>query len=59
MSLKEVYDDSTSELMIRFYRHLMGGASKREALVKAQQEIRALGYTDSIHWASFILLDAF
>ena len=59
MSLKEVYDDSTAEMMVRFYRHLMEGSSKREALVKAQQEIRELGYTESIHWASFILLDAF
>ena len=59
MSLKEVYDDSTAEMMVRFYRHMAEGASKREALVKAQQEIRGLGYTDSIHWTSFILLDAF
>lgn len=59
MSLKEVYDDSTAEMMVRFYRHLAEGASKREALVKAQREIRELGYTDSEHWTSFILLDAF
>ena len=59
MSLKEVYDDSTAEMMVRFYRHLVEGASKRESLVKAQQEIRELGYTDSEHWTSFILLDAF
>lgn len=59
MSLKEVYDDSTAEMMVRFYKHLMNGLSKREALVQAQKEIRELGYTDSIHWASFILLDAF
>ena len=59
MSLKEVYDDSTAEMMVRFYRHLTEGASKREALVKAQREIRELGYTDSEHWTSFILLDAF
>lgn len=59
MSLKEVYDDSTAEMMIRFYRYMLDGFSKREALVKAQKDIRELGYTDSDHWASFILLDAF
>lgn len=59
MSLKEVYDDSTAEMMVRFYRHLMSGSSKREALVRAQKEIREMGYTDSVHWTSFILLDAF
>ena len=59
MSLKEVYDTSTAEMMIRFYRYMLNGSSKREALVKAQKDIRELGYTDSVHWTSFILLDAF
>lgn len=59
MSLKEVYDQSTAEMMIRFYSHLMSGESKREALVNAQKELRSLGYIDSDHWATFILLDAF
>ena len=58
MSLKNVYDDSTAELMITFYKHLMTGAAKREALVKAQQDIRSKGYTDPKYWATFILLDA-
>lgn len=59
MSLKKVYDDSTADLMISFYTHYMNGASKREALVKAQQEIRDKGYNDPKYWATFILLDAF
>ena len=58
MSIKSVYDDSTAEMMIHFYRHLAEGDSKREALVKAQQEIRESGYTDAKYWATFILLDA-
>jgi tetratricopeptide (TPR) repeat protein len=57
MSLKEVHDQSTADLMIRFYLHLMDGSTKREALVKAQQEIRQMGYTDPEYWATFILLD--
>lgn len=58
MSLKNVYDASTAELMIAFYQNLMHGMSKREALVKAQQAIRQKGYKDAKYWATFILLDA-
>ena len=57
MSLKNVYDTSTAELMISFYKHLMNGSSKREALIKAQLDIRNKGYRDPKYWASFILLD--
>ena len=46
-------------MMISFYTHLMSGMSKREALVKAQQDIRKKGYNDPKYWATFILLDAF
>lgn len=58
MSLKNVYDNSTAELMISFYKYLMAGASKRETLKKAQQDVRAKGFKDAKYWASFILLDA-
>ena len=58
MSLKNVYDESTAELMISFYKHLMGGMSKRKALVQAQQDIRNKGYDHPKYWAAFILLDA-
>ena len=58
MSLKNVYDESTAELMISFYKHLMNGTSKRESLVKAQQDIRKKGFNDPKFWATFILLDA-
>lgn len=59
VSLKNVYDDSTADLMISFYKHLMSGSTKREALVKVQQDIRNMGYVDPKYWATFILLDAF
>lgn len=58
MSLKKVNDESTANLMISFYRHLMSGVSKREALVRAQREIREQGFSDPKYWAAFILLDA-
>ena len=59
MSLKEVYDTSTACMMSAFYRHLLAGCSKAEALRRAQQAVRQAGYTEPAHWASFILLDAF
>lgn len=58
MSTKKVYDNTTATLMVNFYRHLNEGLSKREALVKAQQEVRESGYKDAKYWAAFILLDA-
>lgn len=59
MSLKPVYDDSTADLMNYFYQNMATGTSKRESLIKAQQELRAHGYDDPRYWAVFILLDAF
>lgn len=57
MSLKSVYDNSTKDLMIAFYRNLMSGMSKRNSLVEAQSQIRKQ-YRDGRYWAPFILLDA-
>ncbi len=58
MSTKKVYDQTTADMMVSFYRHLAEGLSMRESLVKAQQELRDAGYSDAKYWASFILLDA-
>ena len=58
MSLKNVPDGPTADLMISFYRHLMDGSTKREALIRAQQDIRKKGFNDPKYWATFILLDA-
>lgn len=58
MSLKNVHDEATADLMISFYTHLTEGMTKREALVKAQQELRDKGYIDAKYWTTFILLDA-
>jgi CHAT domain-containing protein/tetratricopeptide (TPR) repeat protein len=38
-SLWQVADAATAELMVRFYRHLVAGASKDEALRQAQVEL--------------------
>lgn len=59
MSLKPVHDETTAKLMLHFYRHLLvENQSPREALVGAQRDLRAEGYTDSKYWTPFILLDA-
>lgn len=58
MSLKKVHDASTAEMMILFYKNMMSGNSKREALVNAQKEMRNRGYDAPEHWTPFILLDA-
>lgn len=58
MSLKSVYDESTSKLMITFYQGLVNGLTKRGALLNAQKTIREAGYSEGKYWAPFILLDA-
>ncbi len=57
MTIKEVDDTAATELMINFYRYLMGGKTKREALSLAQREARAKGLSDANGWAAYILLD--
>ena len=69
-SLWPVADDSTAELMIRFYRHLLDGMTKDEAMRAAQMELIAtpIEYTNTegetvvgdfrapYHWAAFQLI---
>lgn len=59
VSLNEVADEATADMMIAFYRNLVTpGTSKAEALKQAQSEIRAK-YPNDNTWASFILIDSF
>ncbi|HEV2806145.1 MAG TPA: CHAT domain-containing protein [Chthoniobacterales bacterium] len=56
-SLWSVGDESTKELMVEFYKELAGGASKSEALQKA--EIKLLKnpkYSRPLYWAPFVLM---
>lgn len=58
MSLWKVDDDATQLLMTSFYKNLMNGMPKREALINAQKEVRETpGFNDPYNWAAFILLD--
>jgi CHAT domain-containing protein len=56
-SLWSVGDESTAELMTRFYRHLRAGKTKDDALRTAQLElIRTRGRTSHpFHWGAFQL----
>ena len=60
VSLNEVTDAATADMMVSFYRHFLNDkdTTKREALRKAQSEIRARNDGDDT-WASFILIDSF
>jgi CHAT domain-containing protein/Tfp pilus assembly protein PilF len=57
VSLWQVSDASTSDFMVRFYRHLIGGQEKAEALRQSKLElIREGRYAHPYHWAAFILV---
>lgn len=67
MTLWEVDDTATQQMMTAFYRHLTSGKSKHEALAAAQKELQQKTFTtpdgatrsgtDPYYWAGFILLD--
>ncbi len=67
MSLREVDDEATRDMMIQFYNAYAQGQSKRDAFLHAQQYLKDHDdeyYYGSIseratqpHWAAFILLD--
>lgn len=58
MTLSAVDDQASMLLMTKFYEHITGGLSERQALIKAQQYLRENGYAASKFWTPFILLDA-
>lgn len=60
MSLWEVDDKATQILMTQFYKNLLFGQSKRQALLSAQKYLRNVEggkYNEPKYWAAFILLD--
>lgn len=61
MSLRRVYDTSTMQLMVRFYRNLEGGMAVHRAFDEALNWVRTFDegkYADPVHWANFVMLDA-
>lgn len=57
MSLWEVDDQATNELMTHFYLCLAKGMDKHSALHDAQNHVRTTCGSDPSLWAGFILLD--
>ena len=56
MSLWNVDDKATSELMQLFYSKWINGMDKRESFRTAQQEIKKK-YNEPYFWAAFVMLD--
>ncbi len=56
VSLWQVPDKQTSELMYKFYSYYLSGDSKKESLDKAQREIRDT-YPNPYFWAGFELIE--
>jgi len=58
VSLWQVSDMTTADLMVDFYDKLLGGMSKAEALAEAKRQMirRDPGYAKPYYWAPFILV---
>jgi CHAT domain-containing protein len=56
MSLWQVPDIATSQLMQTFYDNWLSGMEKHDAFVKAQQTIKK-AYPNPYFWAGFVMLD--
>ncbi|MEM7367970.1 MAG: CHAT domain-containing tetratricopeptide repeat protein [Bacteroidota bacterium] len=56
MSLWQVPDQATQELMTAFYEYWLGGMEIRAALQEAQKEIRKK-YKEPYFWAGFVLVE--
>jgi CHAT domain-containing protein len=56
VSLWQVDDASTADLMVSFYRHLQESGDKAAALRLAKLDLIAAGYSRPYYWAPFILI---
>ena len=56
MSLWQVPDEQTSELMSTFYDEWLGGKSRHESFKIAQQKVRQK-YLLPYYWAAFVMMD--
>jgi CHAT domain-containing protein len=55
VSLWQVADNSTAELMEEFYKNLVSGKSKAVALAAARASLVSKGYDNPFFWAPFVL----
>lgn len=61
MSLWEVEDKASQILMTQFYKNLLSGQGKHQALLSSQKYLREYEggkYDEPKYWAAFIILDA-
>jgi CHAT domain-containing protein/Tfp pilus assembly protein PilF len=56
VSLWQVSDESTAELMEKYYRGVLAGKAKNVALAEARQTLFSGRYSDPFYWAPFILI---
>jgi CHAT domain-containing protein len=56
MSLWQVADDSTALLMHEFYRNILAGQKKSQALAAARATVHRRGFSDPFFWAPFVLM---
>jgi CHAT domain-containing protein len=56
MSLWEVDDAATSQLMATFYQQWLSGKTKQDSFKEAQRQVRAK-YPSPYYWAAFVLMD--
>lgn len=58
MSLWNVDDNATQQLMLTFYKEYLSGKSKLESLEIAKRQLREMPlYSNQRYWAAFVLLD--
>jgi CHAT domain-containing protein len=55
LTLWDIQDHSAAQLMTSFYRQLVCGRTKADALQQAMQQVRS-EYPHPYHWAPFILM---
>jgi CHAT domain-containing protein len=55
MSLWEVSDDATMELMTAFYKNYAKSGNKQEAFLAAQKQVK-LKYKEPFYWGAFVMI---
>lgn len=55
MSLWQVSDDATQQLMSSFYKNLAASGNKQDAFLKAQKEIKTK-FKEPFYWGAFVLV---